>query len=663
MKQPRNGLSTNLMTYFHAMLKDVAWLYPRRSGWNRDLSRTVHELAINGSRFLTIDLPALCKHFDRCLARGQYTPSGLPYGSLKRGTQVPRLFQDLYLLVFDVEGKLRHTPSVEAIQALRTLMLSAKRLRLECQERRVQDALSAFLAIEDSMADPTLQWSADQLPSPDDDVYDRLHYASDMLIDERGRCPRSYLFATANSEPLGPERRELLAQLQRVCDVVASSFGSFNPNDLKALPKHGPGVTSELGRWDDKYHFPSWPVKLEHTFPYDVFGVPNWNALDGREGQTVVSEDESPSRLISVPKTQKTPRLIAAEPTSHQWIQQLLWKELEARLKQTPLANSIHFRDQSHNQRLAREGSVDGSLATIDLSAASDRLSCWVVERAFRRNPGLLKALHASRTRRLSYSIGRREGQIGLRKFAPMGSAVTFPVQSIFYACVAIAASLKGRVTSASVKRCASRISVFGDDIIAPTSAVEDLVWLLEYLGFRVNTDKTFTEGNFRESCGAEWFCGNDVSVPYLLEVPRYVTQSLCGAAVASRNNFYRRGYWNTARWLGTIYLGKRESAFQTVPIGDVRFGLESCVAGVGPLRFNRRLHTFEERCYVPIARNKKTLRDGWNALMHWFISEPAPETNFDSKLLRSAHLLWRWGWKSPSTTPDYSVVVRRMTI
>lgn len=66
------SLTTNLTAYYQAMFSDIAWLYRRPSELKKDLSRFSHELGVNGSRFATIDLPALGKHFDRCLDQGLY---------------------------------------------------------------------------------------------------------------------------------------------------------------------------------------------------------------------------------------------------------------------------------------------------------------------------------------------------------------------------------------------------------------------------------------------------------------------------------------------------------------------------------------------------------------------------------------------------------------
>lgn len=443
---PLQSLTRNLTAYYQAMFNDIAWLYHRPSGMRRDLSRLFHELGVRGSRVVTIDLPALCKHLDQCLDQGEYKPSRLAYGRVGKTVKVPVFMQDLYLLIFDQEGKLRPFPSSDAIAALRAIMLSTKKIRVPLDDKKVLAELKNFERIEHEVRAPTLCWSDDVLIDSDYDSSVRVQFA-DILRFESGTI-RGGLFGVVG-ETLGTEReldhqgtpwlesanvRTLLTTLQRTCDVVFSSLGDFSELKAGEMPKHGPGVTAEMGKWDDKFRFPTWPSKLENTYPYDYFGSPNLGDHCLTYGDARPSESESPSRVIAVPKTQKAPRLIAAEPTAHQWIQQLIWNQLESRLKASPVAKSIHFRDQTRNQELSRIGSMSGSHATIDLSSASDYLSCWTVERAARVNPSFLRGVHACRTRYVTYGSGLTKEYLILKKFAPMGSACTFPVQTIVYA-------------------------------------------------------------------------------------------------------------------------------------------------------------------------------------------------------------------------------------
>lgn len=684
MRELLQSLTANLTAYYQAVFSDIAWLYRRPSEMKKDLSRFSHELAINGSRFVTIDLPALGKHFDKCLDQGQYIPSELPYGALDGKAQVPVLLRDLYLKVFDTEGKLRPYPSIDAVTALRTLLISAKKIRLECAEKRVLAELENFERIERETREPTLDWSSDRLWDPREYRHGRLQFADVLPENGRPYCDEMLsgvdettpveLIRTHRGIPrhCDPIFRWSLATLQRVCDIVFSSLGDFYELKHRERPKHGPGVTADQGKWDDKFLFSHWPLKLENTYPYDYFGSPNlgehWRSYDGHLPGTA----EIPSRVIAVPKTQKAPRLIAAEPTAHQWIQQLVWSQLESRLKDSPIAASIHFRDQTYNQDLARKGSLDGTYATVDLSSASDRLSCWTVERASRCNPTLLDSLHACRTRWVVYEKRNEEHYLMLKKFAPMGSACTFPVQTIVYTCVAIAALLtqQGRdPTTSSIEYCSRQISVFGDDIVIPSGAVGDLVDLLSVLGLRVNADKTYSRGKFRESCGAEWWDGNDVSVPYLLNVPAKSKLTTLSSHIGVRNNFYKRGFWATARWLESWI--RNQDKIPTALLGSGEPGLFAVTSNGVRRRFSKRLHRFEEYSYYPVLREKTIPRAGWSALMDWYSKSFREEEdnvlviNLDHLRARNARTeltlsnasIWKLGWHPCHQTEPYSVV------
>lgn len=89
-----------------------------------------------------------------------------------------------------------------------------------------------------------------------------------------------------------------------------------------------------------------------------------------------------------------------------------------------------------------------------------------------------------------------------------MGNGFTFELESLlFYAITRVVCRLSGK---------AGRISVYGDDIIAPAAVVPRLIRIFYWLGFRTNAKKTFWRGPFRESCGKHWYRGYDFSPFYI---------------------------------------------------------------------------------------------------------------------------------------------------
>lgn len=219
------------------------------------------------------------------------------------------------------------------------------------------------------------------------------------------------------------------------------------------------------------------------------------------------------SRLIVVPKTVLKDRTICAEPATLMYYQKGVQRLLYNYICRHPyLGRRIPLRDQTRNGRLALLSSASAwrwngpwdehTCSTIDLSSASDRLSWTVVRSLFAHTP-LLRHLWATRSREVLLPDGR---VIPLAKFAGMGSALCFPIQSIvFAACCEEAAR--------SEPRSFATWSVFGDDIICHASIHERVCENLTRLGLVINTAKTFSGTHpFRESCGVEAYDGVDVT-------------------------------------------------------------------------------------------------------------------------------------------------------
>lgn len=426
-----------LQGLYSALLSTVAERDPLlRVDCERDASRLLSLVDARGLSFLMIDLPAMGKHFDKCLSTGRLTASGLPgQRGYRTGSPIPRLFKGLLMRVFDECGVLRADSDVACIRYLRQLYYTAKKVKVQCSDSRTWKQVHEFFETDRTVRLPTLNWDEDEL---------RISGLRDLHFgDHRSPDPVPLL-----SRHLDDFRADeafsisagLLECTQKVADLVSACLGRFEPSEWRT--KHGPGAVADQRRTQFKYDFPTWPAKLEGTFPMSLFAFANYDSWVRFSQSGEVHErlrlHEPPSRLIAVPKTLKGPRLIASEPVAHQWCQQSIKDYLTLRITKTPIGRSIHFRDQTENQEFAKRASHTQSHATIDLSEASDRLSCWVVERAFRRLPSLVLALHASRTRWVANAIDRKSPQFHkLRKFACMGSACTFPVQSVVFSILA----------------------------------------------------------------------------------------------------------------------------------------------------------------------------------------------------------------------------------
>jgi hypothetical protein len=240
------------------------------------------------------------------------------------------------------------------------------------------------------------------------------------------------------------------------------------------------------------------------------------------------------SRTIFVPKTATKLRTISMEPATLQYIQQGVMYELYKFFRLHPyLGMRINLEDQTQNQVYAMEGSKYHTYGTLDLSHASDSVSWDLVRNVFKSVPRLYRWLQATRSNKTLLPDGRT---ITLRKFAPMGSALCFPVQCLLFAAV---------IEHASRRACAHSSggsplwSVYGDDLIVPSHIYGDVVRCLQLLGFTVNVEKSYNDGEYRESCGKEYYHGVDIT-PIYYRIPynsKRVTPSVYGSWCSSANN------------------------------------------------------------------------------------------------------------------------------
>lgn len=203
--------------------------------------------------------------------------------------------------------------------------------------------------------------------------------------------------------------------------------------------------------------------------------------------------------FFTVPKNAETDRGACKEPDWNMFFQKGIGDYIRQRLKRV----GCNLDDQTLNQRLARTGSIDGSLATIDLSAASDSNSISLIERIVPYELyAVLDDLRSPVTRLPDGS------DYAPNMFSSMGNGFTFELESLVFL------SLTRAITS--LFRVPGKVSVYGDDIIAPTEAAPMLLDLLGYCGHRPNVDKSFTTGFFRESCGKHYYHGLDVTPVYV---------------------------------------------------------------------------------------------------------------------------------------------------
>lgn len=261
------------------------------------------------------------------------------------------------------------------------------------------------------------------------------------------------------------------------------------------------------------------------------------------------------STLHFVPKDSRGPRGISCEPMQNMWIQQGQRAVIED-AAHSKSRGRINFKDQMVNARLALEASKTGEYATLDMKDASDRVSIILVELLFGACDKILPLLLASRSTHTRYKVGTAaDGSpiwetIKLNKFAPMGSAVCFPVESMIFWALAVASQLTNpNYQYSELGDPRKSTYVFGDDIILPSSQAEYVMDRMEHFHLRFNRDKSFVTGPFRESCGCDAFLG-EVVTPIKLKTlfPRSLRDVSGFSAWNSYMNAFAASWmWNTS--------------------------------------------------------------------------------------------------------------------
>jgi hypothetical protein len=331
-------------------------------------------------------------------------------------------------------------------------------------------------------------------------------------------------------------------------------------------------------------------------------------------------------RLCDVPKSWKARRLITVEPFELALKQQAARSYILKSLESGPLGRRTFWRRfellaPTIQRRKAIEGSRTGKFATIDLSAASDGIDLELVCATFPQH--ILHHLVSSRSTHFVCDGTYHEMNI----YAGMGNATTFMVETLFFQALMCAVARR----ASSLRVNTRDITTFGDDIIVPTNLMR--VIPAEGFGrsFRINPDKSFWTGAFRESCGVFAYNGIDVTPvnirgPYLGTHGQHALSSL----------------WHTLR--GVERGGSQPQAFlassllEAVPWGLCCTNLDVCVPGYPFVsdgrfpyqecrsRYNRGLQRWELR--VPSSRNPGKLRrvSDQSALDLYFLDGPRPE-------------------------------------
>jgi hypothetical protein len=285
----------------------------------------------------------------------------------------------------------------------------------------------------------------------------------------------------------------------------------FGPGATTQIPKRMASARAKLGT------VPSCSVELAPSLHLVWEELPTWaQALKDVGPLPVIIH---PGKVVFVPKSAKEDRSVMVEPSLNTLYQGGIGKFMAERLR----VCGIDIRDQTANQRAARKGSLDGSLATVDLSSASDTVALELVYDLLPNDWFYLLKRFRTGTASFDGTL------IRLEKFSSMGNGFTFPLETLIFYALAYGCCVELGIPWKEVR-------AYGDDIICPSAAYPLLTEVLYQVGFEVNRAKSFNEGPFRESCGADYFHGIDIR-------PVYIKDRLLVSDLFRLHNSYYRAF------------------------------------------------------------------------------------------------------------------------
>lgn len=550
----------------------------------KDIKTLESRFLAEGLSFLTKTLPKLGKALDLGLVCSRFT---LPRGFKSAGKpNRPAFMQAYFSLVFDEDGSLLDDASVGAVRHLRQVLYFAYKLEMPYSTADNSRVIESFVATDKSLelADTPL--------------------ANDIMS---------------------------LAKI-----ITQKVFHGFDHKDIH--PRHGPGAVATGEKLETKWRFSRLYNAIHQVYPYyNYYVVGGARELADRLDwyRSLQRLESGVAKVVLVPKDSRGPRLISCEPLEYQWIQQGLGRKLAAFLEYgNPYTKGVvNFTRQDINGTLAKASSASQQHATLDLRDASDRVSLGVVRSVFTRTAGLLRALEACRSTATKLPDGR---VVTLNKFAPMGSALCFPVESyIFWVTIVAAVILRKNLPLHVV---AKQVYVYGDDIVVPTDWALLSIQALEAIGLLVNVDKSCFTGYFRESCGIDAFKG-EIVTPIRLKKPwSYQTNdgSVLYSYASIANKMDQSGYkgvselvWNELeRLYGKIPYGTPLSSF---PCKLVDSPMKAMILNKSFLRSrsNRHYQQLEFSVYFLTTRRTRSILDSWPRLLRDVITPPFGDPSF----------------------------------
>lgn len=346
------------------------------------------------------------------------------------------------------------------------------------------------------------------------------------------RATRKYSYLDVSSKDISSVR-EVISEILDDPDVAILEQWIDNP-----YGKHGPGAVCESEKGRAK-----WEFEVIKGLPPELF------AYHGQIGPQA-SVRNRVSKLAIVPKDFRGHRLICVEQKEMMFYQQGLRCVIEALIGRHPQASKVI--DFSCQEKSFWK-SKDLRYTTIDLSDASDNISLTLARILLPRR--WFKSIAVARSTHVRLPSGE---EIPSGIFLTMGNALCFPVETLIFYAITVAA-IKSKGWTGPLHKA---MRVFGDDILCLTRYAEVVVdWLVQF-GLKVNYQKFCHDTPVRESCGSWWYAGIDCRIarPKILSVTG-ITDWI--SLLTTARELHLKGYSRAAEEICSLC-----DAFREVPFG-----------------------------------------------------------------------------------------------
>jgi hypothetical protein len=423
-------------------------------------------------------------------------------------------------------------------------------LELDMLRVRVSESSNLGVACGALMKSLTKKWS--------DINADAESKALNLFIEANEQCRNFRLtpLSMFDDYVIGEVKASLADWLTLKGDGAQPAFGPFNISQ-GLMP--GPGSSLEANGEDFYTKLFSSPLsytseQLLHLYRSYISANPTWARAEKARSLQYGERIVSGSSLSFVAKNVDISRTICTEPSVEMLFQKALGSELEKVLKErcgikisktkvkhdyNPYNNTLHepvFLGHTLSKRypspkragssedgktqadlnkdLCRMGSLDSSLdgyCTIDLKSASDGISLTLCRELL--PPWFMSWLERARSACVTLPGGTVQE---LFMVSSMGNGFTFPLMTMIFAALVRAVYKLADTPIYDRTRSIKTFGVFGDDIIVQKRNYNLTIRALELFGFTVNTEKSYSEGCFRESCGGDYYMGADVRGVYV---------------------------------------------------------------------------------------------------------------------------------------------------